>query len=101
MHVLSLSSVTLWDPVTDQSLVDRVRPAEAPGYPLNDWLNLFVLHQNRLQHSGPGSKNTISDKYLPRFLDLTIWGHEHECILESWVRCASCCVQTWLGPPSC
>lgn len=63
-----------------------MRPAEAPGYPLNDWLNLFVLHQNRLQHSGAAAKNCIKEEYLPRFLDMVIWGHEHECILEPWVR---------------
>jgi DNA repair exonuclease SbcCD nuclease subunit len=68
-----------------------VRPAEAPGYPLNDWLNLFVLHQNRLQHSGAAAKNCIKEEYLPRFLDMVIWGHEHECILEPWVRCPGLC----------
>ena len=72
-------------------LAHRVRPAEAPSYPLNDWLNIFVLHQNRLQHGGPASKNYIKEEYLPRFLDLVIWGHEHECILDLWVRSLSLC----------
>lgn len=67
----------------------RVRPAEAPGYALDDWINLFVLHQNRVQHGATASKNTVKEEYLARFLDLVIWGHEHECILEDWVRCRS------------
>lgn len=27
-------------------------------------------------------KNAISEHLLPRFLDLVIWGHEHECLVE-------------------
>lgn len=41
-----------------------------------DWFNLFVLHQNRADR-GPG--NYISEDVLPNFLDLVIWGHEHDC----------------------
>ena len=51
----------------------------------SDWFNIFVLHQNRVEH-GYGSKNAIKPEYLARFLDLVIWGHEHECIPEAWVR---------------
>ncbi len=57
----------------------------APGYAQEDWFNVFVLHQNRLQH-GSSTKNTIREAYLARFLDLVVWGHEHECVLEPWVR---------------
>lgn len=66
----------------------RVRAAEAPGFKQDDWLNVFVLHQNRLQH-GSSTKNTIREAYLARFLDLVVWGHEHECVLEPWVRTVS------------
>jgi double-strand break repair protein MRE11 len=61
-----------------------VRPAEAPQLPQDSWFNVFVLHQNRLQHSS-STKNTIREAYLARFLDLVVWGHEHECILDTWV----------------
>ena len=28
------------------------------------------------------AKNAISEQVLPRFLDLIIWGHEHECLVD-------------------
>lgn len=63
----------------------RVRPADSPGYPIDAWFNVFVLHQNRVAHS-QNAKNCIREGYLARFLDFVIWGHEHECISEPWVR---------------
>ena len=63
----------------------RVRPADSPAYPQDQWFNIFVLHQNRLQHTA-SAKNTIREDYLAHFLDLVIWGHEHECIPEPWAR---------------
>ncbi|XP_055531500.1 double-strand break repair protein MRE11 [Wyeomyia smithii] len=41
-----------------------------------DWFNIMVLHQNRADR---GPKNYLPEKSLPRFLDLIIWGHEHDC----------------------
>jgi DNA repair exonuclease SbcCD nuclease subunit len=41
-----------------------------------DWFNIFVLHQNRVDR---GPKTFIAEDMLPDFLDLVIWGHEHEC----------------------
>lgn len=41
-----------------------------------DWFNVFVLHQNRVDH---GPKTYIAEDMLPDFLDFVIWGHEHEC----------------------
>ena len=63
----------------------RARPASDERYNQEDWFNIFVLHQNRLQHT-QSSKNTVKEEYLARFLDFVVWGHEHECILEAWVR---------------
>ncbi|KAF0897708.1 hypothetical protein E2562_000424 [Oryza meyeriana var. granulata] len=45
----------------------------------DDWFNLFVLHQKRRKGS---STNGINEQILPRFLDLVIWGHEHECLID-------------------
>ncbi|KAG8522374.1 LOW QUALITY PROTEIN: Double-strand break repair protein MRE11 [Galemys pyrenaicus] len=52
--------------------VTMLRPKEDEGA----WFNLFVLHQNRSKH---GSTNFIPEQFLDDFLDLVIWGHEHEC----------------------
>ena len=41
-----------------------------------DWFNIFVLHQNRVDR---GPKSFIAEQMLPYFLNLVIWGHEHEC----------------------
>ena len=62
----------------------RARPAEEPGYPLDSWFNVFVLHQNRISHS-QSTKDCMRESYLPKFLDFVIWGHEHECLVEPWV----------------
>lgn len=41
-----------------------------------DWFNVMVVHQNRADR---GPKNYLPEKSLPAFLDLVIWGHEHDC----------------------
>lgn len=41
-----------------------------------DWFNILVLHQNRVARS---VKNFIPESSLPDFMDLVIWGHEHDC----------------------
>ncbi|XP_026765054.1 double-strand break repair protein MRE11 [Galleria mellonella] len=44
----------------------------------NDWFNLLTLHQNRADR---GPSNYIREDVLPSFLDLVVWGHEHDCQL--------------------
>lgn len=51
-----------------------LRPREYP----DDWYNLMVLHQN---HTERPPTNYIPEEFLDNFLDLVIWGHEHECII--------------------
>lgn len=47
-----------------------------------EWCSVFVLHQNRVDR---GPKNYVAEEMLPDFLDLVIWGHEHECrISPEW-----------------
>lgn len=55
--------------------IKMLRPKEDS----NSWFNVFVLHQNRSKH---GLTNYIPEKFLDDFLDLVIWGHEHECIID-------------------
>ena len=50
------------------------RPADAPGAPADSWFNLFFIHQN---HAQRGSKSAVSEKQLPKWLNLVVWGHEH------------------------
>lgn len=45
--------------------------------PAQDYFNVMVLHQNRVDR---GPKNYIPEDVLPNYLDLVIWGHEHDCI---------------------
>ncbi|XP_069828080.1 double-strand break repair protein MRE11 [Dendropsophus ebraccatus] len=52
--------------------VTMLRPREDEA----SWFNLFVIHQNRSKH---GATNYIPEQFLDDFLDLVIWGHEHEC----------------------
>ncbi|XP_063224022.1 double-strand break repair protein MRE11 [Bacillus rossius redtenbacheri] len=42
----------------------------------DQWFNLMVLHQNRADH---GKYTFIPEEALPQFMDLVVWGHEHEC----------------------
>ncbi|XP_015439228.1 PREDICTED: double-strand break repair protein MRE11A [Dufourea novaeangliae] len=51
--------------------VDMLRPKEIPNC-----FNIFVLHQNRVQRK---QYAYVPQHKLPNFLDLIIWGHEHEC----------------------
>ncbi|CAF1075431.1 unnamed protein product [Adineta steineri] len=52
--------------------INLLRPTNQP----DDWFNMFVIHQNRVAH---GPKNYIPEQFLHEFLDIVIWGHEHDC----------------------
>nr|CAB3480182.1 unnamed protein product [Digitaria exilis] len=60
--------------------VNWMLPEIQDDTPSHDWFNILVLHQNRTKASRPS--NNISELLLPRFLDLVIWGHEHECFID-------------------
>jgi double-strand break repair protein MRE11 len=45
-----------------------------------DWFSIFALHQNR--DYGRGSKNCVHESMIPEWMDLIVWGHEHECLIE-------------------
>ncbi|OJD17093.1 DNA repair protein (mre11) [Emergomyces pasteurianus Ep9510] len=50
-----------------------------PSLQKSDWFNLMSVHQNHHAHTETGF---LPENFLPDFLDLVIWGHEHECIIE-------------------
>ena len=45
-----------------------------------EWFNIFALHQNR--DYGRGSKNCVHESMIPEWMDLIVWGHEHECLID-------------------
>ncbi|KAG0196681.1 Double-strand break repair protein mre11a [Mortierella sp. GBA30] len=57
--------------------VTLMRPVEEEEE--EPWYNLLVLHQNRVMH---GPKSYIPEAFLDEFINLVIWGHEHECLID-------------------
>jgi len=56
------------------------RPATSP----DAWFSIFLIHQNRDNRSlRARSGNTTAECLLPDFLDLVVWGHEHESVPEA------------------
>lgn len=49
-------SITFHVPLSHRLAIwmHRIRPADTPDYPRDEWFNLFVLHQNRTPHSQVG-----------------------------------------------
>lgn len=50
---------------------------EVPTVSENEWFNILCVHQN---HTGHTNTAFLPEQFLPDFLNLIIWGHEHECI---------------------
>ncbi|OOG00682.1 hypothetical protein ASPCADRAFT_158962, partial [Aspergillus carbonarius ITEM 5010] len=50
-----------------------------PSIQKEDWFNLICVHQNHYAHTETGY---LPENFLPEFLDLVIWGHEHECLIN-------------------
>lgn len=67
-----------------------------PSTQKDDWFNLMSVHQN--QYDFKTSRNSFTnsrksshaytdtgylpEEFLPSFMDLIVWGHEHECLIE-------------------
>ncbi|KAM0717111.1 hypothetical protein Q7P37_006963 [Cladosporium fusiforme] len=47
-----------------------------PNTHKDEWFNLASVHQNHHAYTETGY---LPESFLPDFLDLVIWGHEHEC----------------------
>jgi double-strand break repair protein MRE11 len=50
-----------------------------PGTQTGDWFNLMSVHQNHHAYTDTGY---LPESFLPSFMDLIVWGHEHECLIE-------------------
>ncbi|EXJ84681.1 double-strand break repair protein MRE11 [Capronia epimyces CBS 606.96] len=50
-----------------------------PSTQMSDWYNLICVHQN---HHAYTETSYLPENFLPDFLDLVVWGHEHECLIE-------------------
>ena len=50
-----------------------------PNIQKTDFFNLLTVHQNHHAHTATGY---LPENMLPDFMDLIVWGHEHECLLD-------------------
>jgi double-strand break repair protein MRE11 len=57
-----------------------LRPDEDDKDDDKGYFNIFTLHQNR--DLGRGTKNCVKESMIPEWMDLVVWGHEHECLIE-------------------
>ncbi len=50
-----------------------------PSQQKADFFNLLAVHQNHYAHT---PTSYLPENMLPDFLDLVVWGHEHECLID-------------------
>lgn len=50
-----------------------------PSTQQSDWFQMICVHQNHYAHT---ETSYLPENFLPQFLDLVIWGHEHECKIQ-------------------
>ncbi|RYP40822.1 hypothetical protein DL767_001468 [Monosporascus sp. MG133] len=50
-----------------------------PNVQPKDWFNLLTVHQNHTAHTSTGY---LPENVLPNWMDLVVWGHEHECLID-------------------
>ncbi|KAF2855986.1 hypothetical protein T440DRAFT_485148 [Plenodomus tracheiphilus IPT5] len=50
-----------------------------PGTQKDEWFNLMSVHQNHHAHT---PTSYLPENFLPDFIDLVVWGHEHECLID-------------------
>lgn len=55
--------------------VKMLRPRED----IDSWFNILTLHQNRTRH---GPTSYLPESFLDPFLDLVVWGHEHQSLID-------------------
>lgn len=50
-----------------------------PSLQKKEWFNLMSVHQNHHSYTETGY---LPENFLPDFLDVVVWGHEHECLID-------------------
>ncbi|KAK5991954.1 Double-strand break repair protein mus-23 [Cladobotryum mycophilum] len=50
-----------------------------PGTQMGDWFNMLAVHQNHHAHT---ATSYLPESVLPDWLNLVVWGHEHECLID-------------------
>ncbi|CEJ81844.1 Putative Double-strand break repair protein mus-23 [[Torrubiella] hemipterigena] len=50
-----------------------------PNAQTGDWFNLLAVHQNHHAHT---ATSYLPENVLPDWLNLVVWGHEHECLID-------------------
>ena len=69
--------------VRDERLFRTFRDGNAkffqPGTQKDEWFNLMTVHQNHHAYTETGY---LPENFLPEFIDLVVWGHEHECLID-------------------
>ncbi|EFX05556.1 meiotic recombination protein mre11 [Grosmannia clavigera kw1407] len=50
-----------------------------PNQQADNFFNLMVVHQNHHAHT---ATSYLPENFLPDWLDLVMWGHEHECLID-------------------
>ncbi|KAF2761909.1 DNA repair exonuclease [Pseudovirgaria hyperparasitica] len=50
-----------------------------PSTAKDEWFNLMSVHQNHAAHT---ETSYLPENFLPEFMDLVIWGHEHQCLID-------------------
>lgn len=48
------------------------------------YFSILLIHQNRYKgnQNGAPAKCCIHEEMIPSFMDLVIWGHEHDCSIQ-------------------
>ncbi|KAK4183795.1 putative double-strand break repair protein mus-23 [Podospora australis] len=50
-----------------------------PNQQQSEFFNILTLHQNHYAHT---PTSYVSEQMLPPFMNIVIWGHEHECLID-------------------
>ncbi|PBP20731.1 DNA repair protein [Diplocarpon rosae] len=50
-----------------------------PDIQSKEWFHLMAVHQNHHAHT---ETSYLPENKLPDFLDMIVWGHEHECLID-------------------
>ena len=60
--------------------LEWLRPVTKDNEIDESYFNILVVHQNRYKGANTFSnRDSLTDESLPEFVDIVIWGHEHEC----------------------